>query len=72
MKATEAIQTAAAERVKSDLASLELQARGLREELESAKDERGQFGARLEQASRELEASKEENANRAANEQVRH
>lgn len=71
MKEAETILTAELDENKTQLARLDGQARDLQEKLRLAEAEHGQLGVRLEQASRDLATSREENKEIAKKEQVR-
>lgn len=71
MKTAETALLATADERKTRIAYLERQMRDLQQKLEGTEAERGEFGLQLDQTLKELEKSREENADRSTKEQVR-
>ena len=71
MKTAETVLLATADESKARIADLERQTRDLHQKLEGTEAERGNLGLRLDQALKELQKSREENAHRSTKEQVR-
>lgn len=71
MKTVETALLATADERKTRIAYLERQMRDLQQKLEGTEAERGEFGLQLDQTLKELEKSREENADRSTKEQVR-
>lgn len=71
MKEAETLLTAEMGESKAQLARLDAQARDLQEKLRVTEAEHGQLGVRLEQASRDLATSREENKELLEKEKVR-